>query len=311
MTENQTEGFETKLSEPIQRGKSRILNSAFTRKIIPHEAFVDHIGIVKLITEISPEVRGKVSCTCNGGGDPKRAAKMNAEIIASVIESQLKDVLITASDVCKEISTDHMVEVLDWKHLHRLVFGKPITDKMFMVDLIKITLSEKLLGEQTASAVMRAIGDSKMFHGDTPVRLLLAYQKASMEMNRSGKVFTDEDTFGVYTPDELVTYVEIADLFRVIEAAGELNGWVEKEAPKLPESGGLPPGVATPSEFPDPPKVGEGTEGGDDPEMEVSGDEFVIVQNDETDGQTEVFDRSSDPGQPASESKPRRRSRAG
>jgi hypothetical protein len=247
MEQTQNSGSNSTLGQPVQRGLSRMLASAFAGKINTYEDFIKHFGIVDVIKALSAKVRGKVLVTCNGGGDPERASKMNADIVASTIASMLEDKLVTPDDICTEISTDHMVEVLSHQGLYRFLFGKLFSDKTFMKEVLEIILEERLLGDNTASSFMHAVGDDKVIdEGTTPPDLLAKCQLAMIARNREGGVFTDEDLLRFYTPKALVQYVVPHHLFAAVEAVAELNGWREK--PKLPpevlDSVVPPPGTA-------------------------------------------------------------------
>ncbi len=231
----------------VQRGLSRMLSSAFTGQINTYADFIKHFGIVEVIKALSPKVRGKVFVTCNGGGDPERASKMNPDIVAMTIESMLlENALVTPDDICKEISTEHMVEVLPHQELYRFLFGKMFSDKTFMQEVLEIILQERMLGENTASNFMKAVGDDNVINESlTPALLLARCQLEMIKLNREGKLFTDEDLLQVYHPKALVQYVVPQHLFAVVEAVAELNAWHEKK-------GGLPAG-ALDSEAPPPP----------------------------------------------------------
>lgn len=229
--------------QSVQIGLSRMLKSAFTGKINTHDELIKHFGITEVIEKLSPQVRGKVLVTCNGGGDPERASKMNAAIVASTIASMLEDKLVTADDICKEISTDHMVEVLPHRELYRFLFDKLFSDKKFMQEILEIILQERLLGDSTASNFMKAVGDDHVIHEGTPPILLALCQLEMLKLNRDGKTFTDGDLLQIYTPEALVEYVAPLHLFAAVEAVAKLNDWLEKKP-------GLPEGVVTASEFP-------------------------------------------------------------
>ena len=245
MENMQNRDFVSALDKSVQRALSSWLYRAFEGKISTYAELIEHFGITEVIKKISPKVRGKVLTTCNGGGDAERASKMNAEIVANTIASMLDDKLVTPAEICKEISTDHMVEVLPAQELYRFLFGKPVTSKMFMAQVHKVIQAEQLLGEKTASSYMSIIGDQKVIHEKTPTRLLASCQIAMLGKNRAGEIWSDEDLIGVYTPNELVEYVDLTDLFPAVEAVATLNAWVEVEVKY-----GLPDGVVTPSELP-------------------------------------------------------------
>ncbi|MCC7522425.1 hypothetical protein IT407_01300 [Candidatus Uhrbacteria bacterium] len=247
MEEQTNHAFVSTLETPIQRAMSGWLHHAFTGKNISSADFIEHFGIIEVIKKLSPKVRGKVLVTCNGGGDSERASKMNADIVASTVASMLEDKLVMPEDICKEISTDHMVEVLPSNGLYRLIFGKrERMTRQLMTHVHKILLGEHLLGDKTASSYMRTIGDDKIINEQTPPVLLALCQMAMLEKNRAGTVFTDDDVLGIYTPRSLVEYVDLADLFTAVEAVAKLNGWIEPKP-------GLPEGVVTPSDLPPPP----------------------------------------------------------
>lgn len=229
----------------VQIGLSRMLQSAFAGKINTYEEFISHFGILEVIKKLSPRVRGKVLVACNGGGDPERASKMNADIVASTVASMLEDKLVTPDDICKEISTEHMVEVLPHQGLYRFLFGKMFSDKTFIKEILEIILQERLLGESTASSFMQAVGDDHVINESTPPILLALCQLEMLKLNREGKTFTDDDLLQIYTPKALVEYVAPAHLFAAVEAVARLNDWLEKKP-------GLPEGVVTASEFPPP-----------------------------------------------------------
>lgn len=261
MQKEQNQEFVSALETPVQRALSSWLYRAFEGKISTFAGLIEHFSITEVIKKISPKVRGKVLTTCNGGGDAERASKMNAEIVANTIASMLDDKLVTPEEICKEISTDHMVEVLPSQELYRFIFGKPgeqkrwlhdekreTPSKTFMAQVHKVIQAERLLGEKTASSYMSIIGDEKVIHEKTPARLLASCQIAMLLKNRTGEIWSDEDLLGVYTPSELVEYVDLSDLFPAVESVATLNTWVEVEKQKP----GLPDGVVTPSELPPP-----------------------------------------------------------
>jgi hypothetical protein len=246
--------FKSGLPKPIQRAMSDWLRFAIGGKIITHADLIAHFGIAKVITSLSAEVRGLVLCKCNGGGDPVRAAKMKAEIVASTIASMLEDKLVSAEDICQEISTDHMVEVLSSQELYRLVFGKPgekkrwlhegkakPASKAFMVAVHRVLQAESLLGDKTATEYVKALGEEKFIHDKTPPRLLVECQRQMLARNRDGKLFTDDDLLKVYAPNELIQYVDLVDLFKAVEAVAVLNTWVEEPKPAEPPSPAAPP----------------------------------------------------------------------
>lgn len=304
--ETQKDGFDSTLKESVQRGQSRMLNSAFRNKIKTNAELIKDVGIVVLIKSISAEVRGRVFVACNGGGDAVRASKMDEDIVAMTIESMLTSdpPLVTPDDVCREISTDHLVEKLPRKELYRFMFGQPVTSKPFMAEVLRIILEERLLGDRTASSYLRAIGDDKIIHENTPTHLLVLGQQSMLVQNRNGTVFTDDDLVVVYTPGDLVEYVELSDLFGAVQAVAELNGWIEKK-PSLPE------GVVTPSEFP--PKS-ETSDSDDEPEMSVGTEDEIEEEVVTVDGDEEAEDAtqvgSIPPALATSGSRRQRRSRS-
>jgi hypothetical protein len=249
-------------------------------------------------------------------GDAKRAAKMNTDIVASMIESMRGDKLVADADIVKAISTDHMVEVMPSIELFRLIFGKPgeqkrwlhedkdsVSSRSFMAQTHAIGLSELLLGDDTHAAYIKKLGITKIVHEKTPPVLLALGQISALEKNGAGELFTARDFLGIYTPPELVAYVDLADLYPFIGAVAELNGWIEAEPPKE-EKPDLLKDVITPSELPPamPPPLPKSD---DEPEMEIdaaaTGDELTLDVDDlddkpdEGDEDTKVLERDSVP----------------
>jgi hypothetical protein len=302
MTEAKIE-FETKLTKAIQRALSRWLHAAFSLEIITQKGFIDHIKIETLITKLSAAVRGKVFGACVKS-DPEFAAKLDASVVAATIGSALQGGLVTPADICKEITTDHMVEVLSSQELYRLMFGKPdekkrwlhedkasASSKSFMAFVHKVIQQELVLGKDTATQYMKELGDAKVIHEKTPPTLLAHGQVAMIEKYRANKLFTDADLIAIYTPSELVNYVDLSDLFPVVEAVARENSWIiEVPAPPKTE---IPAGALDSVAPPAP--SGEPKPEDEEPVMVVdgagTGEELVLVDEDEAE-KTNVVDRA-------------------
>lgn len=233
------------LKEAIQRALSRWLASAFMLEIISHADLVKHFGIKKLITSLSPEVRGRVHCACSGGGDPARIAKVDPDGVAVMISSMLHGGVVDEKLICQEVSTDHMVEVLPNEQLYELAFGRSgehpwkngdAASKKFMSACHVALHEEQVLAPDDYVRLL----ENKIVHEGTPIELLVLGQLEAVRLHREGKTFAGADFIGIYAPDALVGYVELTDLYPAIEAVAKRHGWVA-DAPAEPEgSTGIP-----------------------------------------------------------------------
>lgn len=226
----------SELTEPIQRWLSSCTSSAFKHNRVSAKALVQHFGIQSLIIALSAKVRGLVFCACNGGGEPERAAKIDAESVALLLSSMLKSGIVNEMLILKEISFDHMVEVLPNEKLYALVFGNEekrlwengnAGSKAFMAEALEVLLEEALLSPETYVSTLK---EEMLIHTETPPELLIAAQRLALAMNREDKRFTDANLIGIYTPEKLVEYVELTDLFPAIEAVARAEGWIEAKA---------------------------------------------------------------------------------
>lgn len=236
--------FSSDLKEAIQRALSRWLASAFMLEIITYADLVKHYGIMELITSLSPEVRGKVHCACSGGGDPARIAKVDPESVAVMISSMLKGHVVDEKLICKEITTDHMVEVLANDRLYALVFGRKDEARpwnnsasdacaTFMSRAHQIIHAERVLEPDEYVSIL----EEQLVHEKTPAGLLVAGQRDAIALHRDGKTFSGERFIEIYTPEAIVQYVELEKLFPAIEAVAKRHGWVKNdESEKAPEN---------------------------------------------------------------------------
>lgn len=306
--------FSSNLQAAIQRVLSGCLHSALTFEIRSYADLVKRFGVKKLITSLSPDVRGKVFCVCNGGGDAARAAKIDAESVALMVSSMLKDMIVDEALICEQISTDHMVEVLPNDKLYALVFGdadgpRPWDGdrpecKRFMAAAHKIIHAECVLEPDEYVSIL----EEKIVHEKTPAGLLVAGQRDAVALHRDGKTFSGEDFVKIYTPEQIVDYVALTELFPAIEAVARRHGWVKDPVETVSDVGGLPREVLDS----DPPGAFEAkSEDGDEPEISVSGPASVspdaeiedveaddleeLDSSDEDGASTGAFDASSPP----------------
>lgn len=309
--------FASNLKEAIQRALSSWLASAFMLEIISYADLVKCFGVKELITSLSPDVRGKVFCACNGGGDAARAAKIDAESVALMVSSMLKDVIVDEALICKEISTDHMVEVLPNDKLYSLIFGgagktRPWDGdgpacKRFMAAAHDVIHTECLLDDKNAKGevvvttpenYIKELGIEKIVHEKTPTELLVLGQLEAVRLHREGKTFAGTDFIGIYAPEQIVGYVALTDLFSAIEAVAKRHGWI-----KADEGVEANAGTGIPTEALDsiPPEASEANASDEDaePEISVSGSasapsdmEFVEVETDDL----EELDSSDEDG---------------
>ncbi|MCR4256605.1 MAG: hypothetical protein NUW08_02765 [Candidatus Uhrbacteria bacterium] len=255
--------FASNLKEAIQRALSSWLASAFMLEIISYADLVKCFGVKELITSLSPDVRGKVFCACNGGGEATRAAKIDGQSVALMISSMLKDVIVDEAVICKEISTDHMVEALPNERLYALVFGD--TDgprpwdgdrpacKKFIAAAHTTLHAERVLEPDEYVALL----ENKLIGEHTPIDLLVFGQLEATRLHREGKTYSGADFIQVYAPEAVVAYVALADLFPAIEAVARRHGWIKDPNETLDA-------VALADLFP-------AIEGGDEPELSVLG----------------------------------------
>ena len=258
--------FKSELGKPIERALSGWLFFAIRHKIISYAALVAHFGVEKLITSLGPAVRGKVYCVCNGGGDTERAARIDAVAVALTIATMLKSKIVSEEDICQEVSTDHMVEVLPSGELFTLIFGQSGAPRAWLNDdteavaaALEVLCREKLLN---ASAYVHILGEDTFIHAETPVELLVKGQRNALAKSRDGEVFTYEDLLDVYTPSVPVNYVPLPNLFPPFEAVFRENGWVLEGEEAGSSSDGIP-AEALDSILP------EAFDEGDDPEIEI------------------------------------------
>jgi hypothetical protein len=264
--------FSSSLKEAIQRALSGWLYAALKLEIRSYTDLVKCFGVKELITSLSPEVRGKVFCACNGGGDAARAAKIDAESVALMISSMLKDVIVDEAIICREVSTDHMVEVLPNEQLYALVFGAKDGDrpwdkdreacKKFMAASHAIIHAERVLEPDEYVSIL----EEKIVHEQTPTELLVLGQLEATRLHRAGKTFSGAHFIEVYAPDALVGYVALTDLHPAVEAVAKQHGWIADEAKSV--TGGLPPEALDSTPPTAPATKGEDS---DEPELSVSG----------------------------------------
>lgn len=236
------EGFASALPEAAQRAMSKWLHNAFLGGIRSKTDFIDHFGVEHVITHLSPEVRGKVLCACNGGGDIAKASKIKPERVAALIASMLEQGLVTADDICADISTDHMVEKFPNDELYALLYGyadepswvqqEPdnLMKKAFLASADAAIRAEGLL---PADVYVKTMGEEAILNANTPNDLLASLVQKALEMGRKGQPFTDEHLRAVCTSERLIDYNTTPTLFRPCEAVAKANDW-SKPRPKPP-----------------------------------------------------------------------------
>jgi hypothetical protein len=286
-----TDLFVSKLDTSIKRGLSAMLHYAFTGGIITYEFFIDTIGVKELIMMLSPQVMGLVVSEVVGGFKPELAAEQDPEIMGLMIHSNLKKGLTTAAKVCKQISPDDMVKFIPNRQLYELVFGKPATSKTFTAAVLEIIIAENLLGEETPASYLKALKIDKIVHEKTPLALLTRFSTSAYVKASANQPFSATDFLGVYTPEELVKYVDLDDLFAPMQAVAELNKWVDPVVVPKPATSGLPEGVGTPSDYPPPTKSEEEKEI-EELEATASSDDVLVLDADDDD-KTQILQRDS------------------
>jgi hypothetical protein len=315
--------FTSKLTEAAMRALSAWLFYAFKFEIRTPKDLVDHFGIKTLITSLSPEVRGEVFSICTGA-DPKIAAQIDAESVAVMVASMLRSKQVDEEKICKPIPSDHMVEVLDSIWLFGLVFGdqerRPWLEgglaasqarKRFMAAVHDVIHDERLLEPDEYVSVL----ETKLVHDGTPPHLLVAAVAKATELHREGKPFSGEHFIKIYTPEEVVGYVDLPDLFLAVEAVAKRQGWIDdlrpidnlvKGAPnETVITEGAPPGLpleALDSYPPDAPEA-PGEEENRDPEITVGAPASVPpeaeLDEDVSDGEFEELELPDDDSESA------------
>lgn len=241
--------YVSQLKDAALRTLSAWLHYALAHELIRHADLIRHFGVKELITKLSPEIRGQVFCACHGGGDPVRAAKVDAQSIAIMVSAMLKDRLIDESLICQAISTDHLVEVLPAAGIYRLVDGDEreghpwLTGgteenrKRFMAAAHAVIHEQAVLSPDDYVRLL----ESKLVHEQTPTELLVIGQLEATKLHREGKTFSGADFIKVYAPEQITTYVKLEDLFGALWAVATNNHWTATTTEAEPKSeSGIP-----------------------------------------------------------------------